>query len=330
MAQENGNGKVISNREAKNSAFITYFSEPENASQLYAALGDGEASPEDITYVTLEGVLFIARKNDLAFTVKNRVLVISEHQSTINENMPLRDLLYLGRTLEKLLDERSIYKRSLLRIPTPEFFVFYNGNDPYPTEKILRLSDAYLEKMEQPMLELTVKVININLSSGHRFLQKCRPMYEYSWFIQRIKDYQTDGWSRDAAITQAVKDCQKEGVLVEFIKKHGSEVANMLYTQWNWDDAMAVEREEAYAEGVSQGIAQGIAQGMAQGVSQGISQGINQGIAQGILDLLEELGEIPEDIAACIRAEESLDTLRRWHKAAACAESFTDFREKMV
>ncbi|MBD5529262.1 MAG: hypothetical protein HDR02_12795 [Lachnospiraceae bacterium] len=322
MAQENGNGKVISNRETKNSAFITYFSEPENASQLYAALGDGEASPEDITYVTLEGVLFIARKNDLAFTVKNRVLVISEHQSTINENMPLRDLLYLGRTLEKLLDERSIYKRSLLRIPTPEFFVFYNGNDPYPTEKILRLSDAYLEKIEQPMLELTVKVININFSSGHRFLQECRPMYEYSWFIQRIKDYQADGWSRDAAITQAVKDCQSEGVLVEFIKKHGSEVANMLYTQWNWDDAMAVEREEAYAEGVSQG--------MTQGISQGISQGIAKGVAQGILDLLEELGEIPEDMTARIQAEESLDTLRRWHKEAARAESFTDFREKMV
>ncbi len=86
-------------------------------------------------------------------------------------------------------------------------------------------------------------------------------MYEYSWFIQRIKDYQMDGWTRDAAITQAVKDCQKEGVLVEFMKKHGSEVANMLYTQWNWDDAMAAEREEAYAEGVSQGISQGISQG---------------------------------------------------------------------
>lgn len=139
-------------------------------------------------------------------------------------------------------------------------------------------------------------------------------MYEYSWFIQRIKDYQADGWSRDAAITQAVKDCQTEGVLVEFIKKHSSEVANMLYTQWNWDDAMAVEREEAYAKGVSQGIA----------------QGISQGIAQDILDLLEDLGEIPEDITARIRAEESLDTLRRWHKAAACAESFSDFREKMI
>ena len=62
--------KNISNREVKNSAFTTFFGEPENASQLYAALGEVEVSPEDITYVTLEGVLFIARKNDLAFTVK--------------------------------------------------------------------------------------------------------------------------------------------------------------------------------------------------------------------------------------------------------------------
>ena len=108
--------KNISNREVKNSAFTTFFGEPENASQLYAALGEVEVSPEDITYVTLEGVLFIARKNDLAFTVKNRVLVISEHQSTINENMPLRDLIYLGRTLEKLLDEKNLYRRKLIRI----------------------------------------------------------------------------------------------------------------------------------------------------------------------------------------------------------------------
>ncbi|MDE6673290.1 MAG: Rpn family recombination-promoting nuclease/putative transposase, partial [Acetatifactor sp.] len=106
--------KNISNREVKNSAFTTFFGEPENASELYAALGDTEVSPEDITYVTLEGVLFIARKNDLAFTVKNRVLVISEHQSTINENMPLRDLLYLGRTLEKLLDEKNLYRRKMI------------------------------------------------------------------------------------------------------------------------------------------------------------------------------------------------------------------------
>ncbi|MCI9073554.1 MAG: hypothetical protein HFH80_12285, partial [Lachnospiraceae bacterium] len=62
--------RVISNREVKDSAFTAYFGEPENASKLYSALGDEEVTSDDITYVTLEGVLFVARKNDLAFTVK--------------------------------------------------------------------------------------------------------------------------------------------------------------------------------------------------------------------------------------------------------------------
>ena len=309
--------KNISNREVKDSAFTTFFGEPENASKLYAALGEMEVSPEDITYVTLEGVLFIVRKNDLAFTVKNRMLVISEHQSTINENMPLRDLIYLGRTLEKVLDEKSLYRRKMLHIPTPEFYVFYNGDTTFPSEKILRLSDAYLEKTEHPMLELEVKVININPSSGHRILKECRPMYEYSWFIQQIKNYLADGWSRDDAITQAVQDCLDNGIMTEFMREHGSEAVNMLYTQWNWDDAMEVEREEAYEDGVEAGRIEGKTLG-----------DLNRS-RQAILDLLEDLGDIPEDIQSRINAEEDTQVLRRWHKAAAKAVSFDAFREKM-
>lgn len=314
--------KTIANRKVKDSAFTAYFGEPENACKLYAALGDGEVSPEDITYVTLEGVLFIARKNDLAFTVKNRVLVISEHQSTINENMPLRDLLYLGRTLEKLLDERMIYRRRLFQIPTPEFYVFYNGDEPCPPEKIMRLSDAFLDKTEHPMVELKVKVININLPSGHRLLRDCRPMYEYSWFIQRIKDYLGAGWIRDEAITQAVRDCKEEGILTEFMREHGSEVVNMLYTQWNYDDAVAVEREEAYEEGLNRGRTEGIT----KGVTEGIAKGRLAESRQVIYTFLDHLGEIPQDIRSRIESEQDAKVLKQWYTAAPGVKSFEEFR----
>lgn len=239
----------------------------------------------------------------MAFTVKNRVLVISEHQSTINENMPLRHLIYLGRTLEKLIEERSMYRQRRIPIPTPEFYVFYNGNDPFPAEKIMRISDAYLDKPEHHMLELEVKVININLTSGHKLLEQCRPMYEYSWLIQRIKDYLPQDWDRDEAITQAVKDCKQNGILVEFAQKYGSEAVNMLYTQFNIDDAKEVWQEEAYEDGE-----------------------LNCS-RRDILDLLEDLGEIPEDIRSRINTEENTETLRIWHKAAARAQSFDHFRE---
>ena len=95
----------------------------------------------------------------------------------------------------------------------------------------------------------------------------------------------------------------------------------MLYTQWNWDDAMEVEREEAYEEGK---IA-----GMAEGKIAGIAEGKNLGERQAVLDLLEDLGEIPEDIRTRIHTEEDQKNLRQWLKAAARAASFEAFREMM-
>ena len=114
-----------------------------------------------------------------------------------------------------------------------------------------------------------MKVININLPSGHKLLRECRPMYEYSWFIQRIKEYLGAGWVRDAAIVQAAKDCVEEGILTEFMKEHGSEVLNMLNTQWNYDDAVAVEREEAFEEGRESGLAMGKTLGILEGKAAG-------------------------------------------------------------
>jgi len=73
--------KLITNKEVKSSAFAAYFGEPGNAARLFEALEPGvKVLPEEIDFTTLNGVLFMARKNDLAFTVKKKVLVISEHQ----------------------------------------------------------------------------------------------------------------------------------------------------------------------------------------------------------------------------------------------------------
>ena len=251
--------KKKSNREVKSSAFTTYFSNSENAAKLYSALdGTEDISPEDIAFTTLSGVLFMARKNDMAFTVRKKVLVISEHQSTVNDNMPLRDAIYYGRVMEKLIEPRALYKTSRIPIPTPEFFVFYNGDKDFPQEKILKLSDAYLEKTEHPMLELSVKVININFPSNHPILEKCRPLYEYSWFIYQIKEYLQLGISRDEAIVRAMRDCEEKGYLTEFLREHGTEAVNMLFTEFNMEDALDVRYEEGIQEGIQEGMEKGI------------------------------------------------------------------------
>lgn len=210
-------------------------------------------APEDIEFATLEGVLYLARKNDLAFTVRKRVLVIGEHQSTINQNMPLRSAIYYGRTMERLVDPRSMYRSRRVGIPTPEFYVFYNGSEDQPLEQTLYLSDSYLEKTDGPMLELKVKVININLPECHPLLSLCRPLYEYSWFIWKVKEYLERGRNRDEAIGAAMEDCVGQGIMTEFIRKHGSEVRNMLFGEFVLEDAKEVWEEEAREEGRVEG-----------------------------------------------------------------------------
>lgn len=88
--------------------------------------------------------------------------------------------------------------------------MFYNGIIKQPAEKILRLSDSYLEKVKEPMLELNVKMININLSVDHPILQKSRSVYEYSWFVQRVQEYMKNGWTRDEAKVEGIIETYSE------------------------------------------------------------------------------------------------------------------------
>jgi len=247
----------FSNREYKATTFTAYFGMPEHAADLYCALEHGDkAGPEDIAFTTLEGVLYLARKNDLAFTAKKKVLVIGEHQSTLNLNMPLRSAIYYGRTMERLVPQKEIYKSKQIRIPTPEFYVFYNGLRRQPAEKILKLSDSFLEKTNPPMLELKVKMININPSAGHPILQESRSLYEYSLFMQRIRDGMLKGIVRGDAIKYAMKQCLTDGIMTDFIHDYGSEVVNMLFGEFNLEEAKEVWREEGYEDGVEDGAEQ--------------------------------------------------------------------------
>lgn len=309
--------KEVSNREIKSSAFTTYFSEPENAAKLYSALEGEEVSPEDIHFTTLEGVLFVARKNDLSFTARNRVLVISEHQSTVNLNMPLRSIIYYGRTMEKLLSPKAIYRRKRIMIPTPEFFVFYNGNEIMPEEECLQLSDSYIDKIDSPMLELTVRVININLPVNHAILEKCRPLYEYSWFIHQIKGYLAEGMGRDDAVIRAVEDCERMGIMADFVKKHGSEVRNMLNMQFNWEDA----KDAWYEEGVEDGVMRGKAEGKKEGKA--------EGKAEAILQILSLYGDVSEKLKQRVLAEQDMATLDRWLQTSVKCGSIEGFMEQV-
>ena len=50
--------------------------------------------------------------------------------------MPVRCLEYIARLYEQLYKSKEKYSRKQLAIPTPEFFVFYNGKQPYNIRRL--------------------------------------------------------------------------------------------------------------------------------------------------------------------------------------------------
>lgn len=252
---------MISNTKYKDSVFRLLFNSKKEALGLYNNLYNTNYTDENLVeLVTLEDVLFMPRKNDLAFLMNGKFLVLLEHQSTINENMPLRLLLYVARLYEKILDLRNIYKKNLIPIPLPEFIVLYNGTENLKkdgkkvTELELKLSDAFEEVSEDIPLELKVKVVDIRYSSKHESVTKGDTLEEYSEFMQLIADYRKQEKNLDEVMKKAIEEAIGQGILAEFLKKHGSEVYNMLTLEYNEEVAREVEREEALEEGRIKGI----------------------------------------------------------------------------
>ena len=84
------------NREYKSDTFKLYFSQKKELIELYNALNDTAYTVDDeVTINTLENSIFLKIYNDVSFVLSNTVNLY-EHQSTINPNMPLRDLFYIN------------------------------------------------------------------------------------------------------------------------------------------------------------------------------------------------------------------------------------------
>lgn len=255
------------NREHKDSLFVDLFYQDETAKKnllsLYNALHDTNYEDETIIRkVKIDDVLYKNFKNDISCEVNGQVLVFGEHMSTINRNMPLRCLMYVGRAYEQLVDSKARYRTTLVKIPTPEFYVFYNGEKEQPLEQVLSLSDAFMNPAGENSVELKVKVININSDKAHGILDKCGILREYSQFISTVRKYSEE----ESAIKKAIKECIEKGILADYLKRKGSEVENMLIAEYSYEEDIQVKQEEARQEGILQGIQQGVQQGVQQGL----------------------------------------------------------------
>lgn len=254
-------------RNHKDTVFRRIFMEKENLLSLYNAVnGTSYENPEELEITTLEDAFYMNIKNDIS-CVLDSSLNLYEHQSTVNPNIPLRDLFYVSRIYRGITMNEDLYSSKQITIPIPHFFMFYNGTKKMPEQWELKLSDAWAGLMKEnkaapdSMLELTVHVFNINLGKNERLMNACRKLEEYSRFVDKVRRYIKETVSHPDpikskkecicdAIDHAVTECVNEGILADFLKKNRAEAVEMSWYKYNEELHIQNERKIAMEEGI--------------------------------------------------------------------------------
>ena len=244
------------NPKHKDRLFVKLFGGQEmkpNIISLYNALNDTDYPEDsDIEITTLEDVIFMGMKNDVSFMI-NSQLTLWEQQSSWNPNMPIRGLMYFGKVYEAYFDKigkERLFFNSLVKIPTPRYIVFYNGEDRKNLAPItkLRLSDAFQSRPNNTDFEWTATVYNLNGDNNSDLLKKCKPLSDYMAFINAIRRFKTEHTTEEA-VNLAVDWCIENNILKDLLSKYRAEVKDMCLFEYDEEKHMRYEREEGRREG---------------------------------------------------------------------------------
>nr|WP_288641545.1 hypothetical protein [uncultured Anaerobutyricum sp.] len=225
------------NREYKDRLFRFVFGAEENKAYLLslcnAVSGTNYTDVDDIEITTLSDAIYIKMKNDISFLIDSQMNLF-EHQSTFNPNMPIRGMEYFAELYGNYIKANglNIYVNSLQRIPTPRYFVFYNGTEEQPDVVKLKLSDAFQIPDNSGEFEWTATMLNINYGHNQKLLEQCQPLYEYARFVDLVRDY-SKTMNLKEAIDLAVEQVKEWKCIGGFLYRCKREVSVMLLTEFD-------------------------------------------------------------------------------------------------
>lgn len=141
-----------------------------------------------------------------------------------------------------------------MTLPLPMLVTFYNGTDDI-TDRILRLSDSFPGECdpEQSDVDVRVHLYNVRPGMGDRLLTACKPLAEYSWFIEEIRRNRKE-MDLEAAVDTAIRDMPEDFGIREFLIENRSEVKNMCLTEYDEAETMELFKEEGREEGREEGM----------------------------------------------------------------------------
>ena len=251
---------IAANRKYKDSLFRLVFREKKELLSLYNAVNASYYdNPEELEVTTLDDAIYLHWKNDVSFLIKDE-MNLYEHQSSINPNMPLRGLIYLTGLYKAYIDKNGfdIYTGKLVKLPMPQYIIFYNGRADEAERKEFKLTDSFnVPKGKTACLECIAIQYNINYGNNIKLMQSCKKLSEYSEFVACVRKYQHELESLEDAIDAAVDYCIEHNILADILQKHRAEVKDMLLFEYNEELHINTIRKEGIEEGIKEGIKEG-------------------------------------------------------------------------
>ena len=291
----------------KDNVFCMLYRDKRNLLELYNALNNSAyTNVDDLQVTTLNGGSYMKYKNDASFLLCMS-LYMFEQQSSKNPNMPLRFLHYVSDVFRELFSNSMLHRRSMIKIPVPHFVTFYNGLEKWvDKEGELKLSDMYEIPVDDPELELKVRVININ--EDVHILNKCKTLRDYMTFVNKVRfKMGAEGEDVRVAVTEAMDECIEEDILVDFFEQHREEVVEVSIYDYDEEEVRRVLAEE-YAQEVAQGMAQElVGKATKEAAEKAFAEGEQSGIYKG-----EHRGEqlkIINQIIKKVKKSKTLETI---------------------
>lgn len=162
------------------------------------------------------------------------------------QNMPLRGFFYFAQLYHKyLIDaEEQLTTSKMIKIPNPNYIVFYNGDTNRDEDYEMRLSDAFMIEDKSGKFEWTARVLNINKDYNLSLQNKCKALYDYIQFTSRINENKEKGMTNEKAIDEAIDWASEQNLLEGFIKEQKAEVKMTLLTEFNEEASIRGWRKE--------------------------------------------------------------------------------------
>ena len=137
----------------------------------------------------------------------------------------------------------------MIKIPVSHFVTFYNGLEKWiEEEEEIKLSDMYEIPVDNPQLELKVRVININRDAD--ILSKCETLRGYMTFVNKTRcKTQVERKDVKQAVLEAIDKCMEENILVDFFEKHREEVVEVSIYDYDEEKVRKTLADEAREEG---------------------------------------------------------------------------------